>query len=76
VRNFERKTRNEEFFKKLKQNAELMKIDFVLNRIDETRSFVKKKRESPETLPANRDLLLKKLKDNDLLNLRNKRDWN
>lgn len=76
VRNFERKRRNEEFFRKLKQSAELMKKDFVLNRIDETRSFVKKKRESPETLPANRDLLLKKLKDNALLNLRNKRDWN
>jgi len=55
VRNFERKTRNEEFFKKLKQNAELMKTDFVLNRIDETKSFVRRKKELPETLLANRN---------------------
>lgn len=75
VRNFERKRRNEEFFRKQKQSAELMKKDFVPNRIDETRSFVRKKRELPETFPANSELLLKKLKDSALPNLRNKRGW-
>jgi len=76
VRNFERKTRNEEFFRKLKQSAELMKIDFVLNRTDVTKSFVRRKKELPETLLANRKLQLRKPKDNVLPNLRNKRDWN
>jgi len=76
VRNFERKRRNEEFFRTLKQNAELMKINFVLNRIDVTESFVRRKKELPKTFKANRRRQLMKPKDNVLRNLRNKRDWN
>jgi hypothetical protein len=66
----EKKTRNAEFSRKPKPDAEPTKRESASNRTGEIGSFEMKRIELLESTPKSRDLQLKRLKEGDSLNLR------